>query len=227
MTKPPRKPLAASGKRRSAREEGVEPTRERLLRATERLVAMMGVDGVSTRQISTEAETELGSIHHYFGTKDQLVQAVLDWRVDLIDRRMQALIEAARAARPRLTTRDLAEFLVLPFEQVTVDTDRGTHNYAGYLIAVSNYPPLARRIAMDTPWALRLLDLYAEIRPDFDPAERRRRIAFATFLAVGAIAERPIQGWLANTMPKATEGIVESLLDCVTAMLETARSPLR
>jgi AcrR family transcriptional regulator len=55
-------------------------TRERLMLATERLVAEHGVAGVSVRDIAREAGTQLSAIDYHFKSKIGLVLATLEWR---------------------------------------------------------------------------------------------------------------------------------------------------
>jgi len=52
------------------------PARERLIAAAARLSAAKGFDGVSVREICKEAGTGINMIHHYFGNKDGLHDAI-------------------------------------------------------------------------------------------------------------------------------------------------------
>lgn len=55
-----------------------ESTRVRILEAARRRLVAEGYSRLSTRQIATEAGVNHALIHYYFGTRDQLVLAVLD-----------------------------------------------------------------------------------------------------------------------------------------------------
>lgn len=55
-------------------------TRMRLMLAAERLVAAKGFDGVSVRDIATEAGANLSAISYHFASKTRLVLATVDWR---------------------------------------------------------------------------------------------------------------------------------------------------
>lgn len=65
-------------KRKLARDEDREGTRLRILEAARRCLVEEGYAHLSTRRISTEAGVNHALIHYYFGTKDELVVAVLD-----------------------------------------------------------------------------------------------------------------------------------------------------
>ena len=58
------------------------PTKDRLLDVTEGLVAEHGFDGVSLRQITTEAGTNLAAVNYHFGSREALFQEVFTRRVD-------------------------------------------------------------------------------------------------------------------------------------------------
>lgn len=55
-----------------------EPTRARLLASGARLIAEKGFDGASVREICTDAETSINMIHHYFGSKQGLLDAIVE-----------------------------------------------------------------------------------------------------------------------------------------------------
>src|SRR5262249_26577489 len=52
--------------------------RTQIIAATMRLIARDGVAALSTRKIAREATVNLGTLHHLFGSKDDLLLAVLD-----------------------------------------------------------------------------------------------------------------------------------------------------
>lgn len=62
----------------SAAEQDRESTSARILEAARRRLVDEGYARLSTRQIAAEAGVNHALIHYYFGTKDQLVLAVLD-----------------------------------------------------------------------------------------------------------------------------------------------------
>ena len=71
--------------------------RTRLLDEAERLFALLGFNGVTTRQISKAAQANQGSIPYYFGTKENLFREVILRRTGAVQeerhRRMAALME--------------------------------------------------------------------------------------------------------------------------------------
>src|SRR5687767_5848255 len=53
-------------------------TQKRILNAASSLFADRGVDATSIRDIAKEAGITLATVHHYFGTKEQLYQACIE-----------------------------------------------------------------------------------------------------------------------------------------------------
>lgn len=67
-------------------------TVDRLIEVAERLFAEHGLDGVSLRQIATEAGTSNNSaVRYHFGSKDALVTAIIEYRLPLIIQRRELL----------------------------------------------------------------------------------------------------------------------------------------
>jgi len=54
------------------------PTRERLLTSGTELIAEKGFNGVSVREICVHAETTVNMIHHFFGSKQGLLDAIVE-----------------------------------------------------------------------------------------------------------------------------------------------------
>lgn len=67
-------------------------TRDAILDAAERLFAEYGHDNTSMRQITSMAQVNLSAVNYHFGSKDTLVQAVFQRRLDALNaERIQAL----------------------------------------------------------------------------------------------------------------------------------------
>lgn len=73
--------------RRSIREANVEA----FLDAAERLLIKEGAEGISTRQLATEAGQNHGLVHYYFGSVDELLLQTLERFTGRILERQQAM----------------------------------------------------------------------------------------------------------------------------------------
>jgi AcrR family transcriptional regulator len=85
--------------------------KDEIVRVAERLFAEQGFRGVSLRQIAVEAGTvNHSAVHYHFGSKDQLVRAIFEYRVpDLNDRRRILVAE-----RQPTSVRSWVECYMLP-----------------------------------------------------------------------------------------------------------------
>jgi AcrR family transcriptional regulator len=93
---------------------GRPSARETLLDTAERLFAEHGVEGISLRSINAEAGLSSAALHYHFGSKNALVEALLERQMPtLMDRRHDLL--AALDDRPGPpTTREVLSALLEP-----------------------------------------------------------------------------------------------------------------
>ena len=62
-------------------------TKTRLLESTENLIAEMGFDAVSVRDITGRAQANVAAVNYHFGSREGLLAAVLDHRMKPLDER--------------------------------------------------------------------------------------------------------------------------------------------
>jgi AcrR family transcriptional regulator len=67
---------------RTGRRPGRQDTREAILAAARTAFAEKGFDGASIRQIAAAAGVDPALVHHYYGTKDQLFVAAMQFPID-------------------------------------------------------------------------------------------------------------------------------------------------
>src|SRR5262245_38883527 len=82
-------------------------TRERIVAAAERLFAEHGVAGTSVRAITEQAQVNVAAVNYHFGTKENLVRAVIARRLSGLEAaRAEALdvVEARAASENRAPT---------------------------------------------------------------------------------------------------------------------------
>jgi AcrR family transcriptional regulator len=89
-------------------------TRDLLVDAAAKLFAERGIDNVSIAEIVRSAgQRNTSAIHYHFGSRDEVLRAVLERHVDEISERRRVLLELARA-RPARDARSAAEAIVRP-----------------------------------------------------------------------------------------------------------------
>ena len=69
-------------------------TRERILDAAERLFAEQGISGTSLRTLTGEAGVNLAAVHYHFGSKERLLDAVVERRARPVNQQRLRELEA-------------------------------------------------------------------------------------------------------------------------------------
>lgn len=101
-------------------------TRAKLLSTAERLFAKHGIDGASLNEISRAAGQRNSNVCQYhFGSKEHLVQAILDKHVPAIAARRNALLDALEEKGVTPSIRDLARAFVRPVAEKLAHEDGG------------------------------------------------------------------------------------------------------
>jgi AcrR family transcriptional regulator len=89
--------------------------RELLLSAALKLFATHGIDAVSIRAVNREAGLGPASVHYHFGTKEALLDEVLDIHVDAVSEQVRDGARAIADAGDVVTARDLVIMLASPY----------------------------------------------------------------------------------------------------------------
>ncbi len=91
------------------------PGRLVLILAAERMIAIHGLSGVSLRQINEAAgHKNSGATHYHFGSREGLIQAVLNYRVADIAARRDAMLQRMKQQSTDLDIRGLVSALAQP-----------------------------------------------------------------------------------------------------------------
>lgn len=155
-----------------------ERTRERILAAAASLFASHSFDSVSTRAIAKQADVDAALIHHYFGSKEGLFQAVLEHSV-----------EAQQAA---------TQVLTLPMNQWGRELARSMERVWSSPAAPALKAVVRRALASShSPlqgYATRMLLDPLTRRLDLPEAEARLRASLVGSQLVGMIVARHIVG---------------------------------
>src|SRR5271154_6302809 len=73
-------------------------TKTRLLDTAERLFAHHGIEATSLRTITAEAGVNLAAVNYHFQSKEALLHAVIARRLDPMNQRRLAMLDACEAA---------------------------------------------------------------------------------------------------------------------------------
>jgi AcrR family transcriptional regulator len=85
------------GRRRTGRRPGAADTRGRILDAARGVFGRAGYDGASVRAIAAEAGVDPALVHHYFGSKQRLFLAAMEFPIDPAVVLPRVLAEGPRA----------------------------------------------------------------------------------------------------------------------------------
>jgi AcrR family transcriptional regulator len=164
-------------------------TFNRLIDVGERLFAQHGLDGVSLRQIALEAGTSNNSaVRYHFGTKDDLLKAIIEYRLPHIIERRELL--TARSDPDDL--RSVLEAHLLP----TVDMAESADNY--YLMFIEQLQQYGRsenHPFLHIPEPMRgshqkFLNTAGKLLPHLPEVLRTERTAAVTALCLHTSADR-------------------------------------
>lgn len=217
---------ATTGRRRGHRSgvrsnEAGKEKRERLLDAAERLFAQRGLDAVSVRDITDAADANTASIHYHFGSKLDLISAILERRGGALgDRRDQLLDELE--GRSEIGLRDVVEVLVRPTAELAAESEGG-RNYVAFLSVLGNHPELMPVLMnLLDPYTDRFLAVLAAATPALSEEVRVLRFAVGKDL-INRLLGQPdgqIRLWVERRVPGANEFIIDGVVDMLVGIFQ-------
>ena len=152
-------------------------TRTKILDAAEQVFADKGVNGASLREIMIVAEVNIAAVNYYFGSKADLLKAVVSRRSALINGSRLLLLEDGIRKSGGVPTIDqwLHAFLQ-PFVDAEGSTEPGWRDFMRVLNWVATgqgQDKLCQEIIQDTYGAMRqsFLDTLAAIMPELSVEE--------------------------------------------------------
>jgi AcrR family transcriptional regulator len=195
-------------------------TQEQLVRVGERLFAQHGLDGVSLRQIGVAAGNSNNSaVQYHFGSKEQLVRAIFEYRLPRLHGRRGLLIDQAAPGDLRAWVECQARALL---EQSELD---GSY-YASFLLVLHHYGRSDVFEPLPEPYASSSRAYFDHLRsllPDLPGPLRNHRVSRASSLIVQTAADRErSRAASAPLLPFALE--LESLVDGVVGFLSAPAS---
>jgi len=168
-------------------------TRVALILAAERLIAEYGIDGVSLRQINTEAgQRNSSAAHYHFGSKDALIHSIYAHRLGSVNRRRQQLLDIIVAEGRSGHIRSLVEAIVRPIADEIRDSEGGSF-YIRFLAQAMGHP----QASTDDYWktiltdaALTTYELLQQAIPDVREPLAGQRFGLMWELIIHSLANR-------------------------------------
>jgi AcrR family transcriptional regulator len=190
--------------------------RQLLLSAALRLFATQGIDAVSIRAVNREAGLGPASVHYHFGTKEALLDAVLEMHARTV---IESIRQGAReivGARGSSTARDLVTMLASPY------LDLMDHHMDGI-----SWVQLASRIIQSDP--SRIVDrsstqLIRNAASRIYPDASRGDIDRAITLCVGLLVPQLVNMKKARRQTRDYERLIDFLTGGLDATLGDGRA---
>lgn len=198
----------------------------RLLLTAECLFAEEGVDAVTVRRISqAAAQRNNSALQYHFGSKDALIEAILDYRMTPLNSRRLDALEAAERRGEARDVRRIVELIVLPYAEVL----KGGAADSYYLSLVSQlYSHQRLDLLFGTGYGrTRSLQRCTELLRDeldfLSGAEREQRLALMGQTLVHAVAQWAYErraagdGWGEAELRPRVGGLINYLVGGLTA----------
>ncbi|MBB3010213.1 TetR/AcrR family transcriptional regulator [Cupriavidus alkaliphilus] len=199
-------------------------TKARILDATEKLFTEVGYEATSLRQVTSRAIVNLAAVNYHFRSKDIMMHAVLSRRLDPLNARRLALLDACEARWPGHAIRceHVMGALFVPALQMARDPAVGGPSFLRLLGRVySDTSPFIQQYLLEhyAPVYGRFFDAFARAIPALPRQELGWRLQFALKALAGVLAGEE----LASLLPAFTQGRQMSdahVLAQLTAMVE-------
>jgi len=204
-------------------------TRDLLKLAARRLFAHRGLDGVSVRDIVLAAgQRNSGSLHYYFGTKQNLARELVSDGAKLIDqRRNSQLDDIERAGGPR-QLREIIEVLVWP--STGLAGERGEEDtYIRFITILQMSHRQLFLDALEGRWASGYERCLAHIRrllKDIDPLIVTQRLVFMSLYMRAAMSSREaaLEAGSQSHHFWSADVTMQNLIDTIEGILRPAPS---
>lgn len=191
-----------------------------LIFAAERLFAQHGIAGVSLRQINQAANhRNISAAHYHFGSREGLIEAVLEYRVLDLDERRKAFL---KQRENKSDLRTFVEALVVTLADELKPRPEGNH----YLQFVQQYERYKGAQAPARGLSPAGVDIYKRIERCISylpPPVRKLRVRYLVNMMHGVLAtvERELgTGTVAyDEIPLITSDLIDMIASALTAPL--------
>jgi AcrR family transcriptional regulator len=202
---------------------GAPPTE--LLDAAERLIGARGVEAVSLREIGTAAGHRNNSAAQYhFGTKDRLLAAVFERRMEPINARRLELLASVGDG----DVRGIVEAWWRPFVEATLVSP--PTGYAGFVAQVVSHPAFETFRTEGRQVTAGLDQVVQQLSAALSPSVPRRvlgiRLRLVALAAVNLVADHERRIAAGGGVP-AVDAVLADLADALTGLLTAPVTEVR
>ena len=210
--------MTGRGHAQLARQSETKNGRTAIIEAAEALFAEYGLHGASFRQISERANQKNASaIQYHFGSRDQLVEAVFEYRMRVVNPKRLKMLGEIDGAGVAGDARALVSVWVWPLAEELRPREEGNH-YLQFLARAAKEKQLAIQLApieLMTGW-FGATERITRLLPDLPEKVALTRVLAAGDQCVNCLATFEAEG--AGASPDF-ELQIETLIDMITAGL--------
>lgn len=201
--------------KRTRKDPRKERAVESILEATEKLVGIHGVDGVTFKQITST----IGASNRYFaqyhvGDMDSIVKAILTKRLAQLEIRREEMLRKLKTDQDTLDTRTLLEILIRPISEI-VNKD-GLRVFAAFICGLYLSDKMILRYDFDrsAPVSAKVMNLLKlSLPPQLQPRFEARSMAVSLMMITILARRSP------RLSVKDDEFLLQELLDMAVAAL--------
>ncbi|MBW2694512.1 MAG: TetR/AcrR family transcriptional regulator [Deltaproteobacteria bacterium] len=190
--------------------------RERLLDCAEWLFAEHGIEGISLRSINAEAGLSSAALHYHFGSKQTVVESLLERRMPALMERRRQRLDALDEGPGPATTREILSALLLPQVELLAEGGEPGIRYIRLIHRLQSDGDLDFQFVIERwPGGVdRLVPLLQRANPSLPRPLIERRLAFAIDVMLPSLVKAP------KPVGDDLETYVSALLDFLTGAFE-------
>ena len=198
-------------------------TKDKILDTAERLFADQGYAATSLRQVIAEAEVNLAAVHYHFGTKDELLDAVVLRKAEPVNAARLAWLERveAEAGDGPLAVEQVLEAFLMP----TAEKAQRSPEFVrlmGRIMAEDLMPSLVEKHFQGT--AMRFVGALRKAVPDLAHEELIWRVNFMLGAMARTISQQPVLHGMKGDAPDMPQRM-RRLVTFLSAGFRAAATP--
>lgn len=200
-------------------------TRERLISAAEQVFAVQGIEQANLRDINRVAgQANNSALHYHFGSREELVKAVIKRHSDESDTRRRALIAALSERVP-----SVADLLVVSMWPLAYELESESGRYfLQILVHLRHRSEIRTNHILNVDSTAELQWAYGKLQtmlPDLPAALRDERLGVWIDMGISALASRAEDLGRGEDLPLDNNTFMRNLIDMGAAAV-TAPSSL-
>ena len=203
-----------------------QATRQLLIFAGEKLFAEEGIDAVSLRQVNNAAGQKNSSASHYhFGSKEGLIQAIYDFRMERVNTRRLELNAKIKADGLTDDVRALVEAIVYPIVEEMYEKD--AEHYIQFMAQATSHPANYVRSLSESTYAEGLQQTVSMLRnmsPDMPRDIFGQRFGLMIATTIHALAD--YNQIMPDSMARTKEGMVTYVSNLVDMLAGAFIAPV-